>query len=109
MSKRHLSSPFCRSSEMSVVTILKWKIGLRWTGHVAYSMETMIVRRILVGKLLWNQSLRRSRYTWKDNIKTEKFLLQFTYSGWSVPAYGTVGGFYDSGIDLSYPITTYLF
>jgi hypothetical protein len=46
-----------------------WRI--RWTGHVASTVERSAPYRILVGKSPGGRCLARPRLKWEDNIKVD--------------------------------------
>jgi hypothetical protein len=53
-----------------MITMIK-SSGTRWVGHAALMWEIRNAYKILVQKPDGKRPLRRPRYRWEDNIKTD--------------------------------------
>ena len=54
----------------NIVRVVKSR-KMRWTGHVACTVEGRVVHRVLVGKPEGKRPLGRPRCRWGDNIKKD--------------------------------------
>jgi len=65
----------------NIVRVIKSR-RIRWTGHVARMGEERGVYRVLVGKPERKRPLRRPRYRWVNNIRTDLQEVGCGYLDW---------------------------